>query len=238
MRKKIIMGIWLLLILTIACLLSRSVSQALTDEQTKNMKRIANVVASEWDTYGVLPSVAVAQAYLESQLGLTAPSFNLWGIQSGAERYQSLEEGIYRYMSVINNGHYPGAPFERNWRIQIKKILDGNYCVPEGNYYNNAVWTIETLGLERYDRELFKGIDKPKHTDRTIVRHSESLKNNQVAVSPNIAAKGSICIYHHFELVGIFDVVSRPLPDNVIMLPSSVSAGKRCTLKVYEEAAG
>ena len=123
----------------------------LSDSQKQRAYTIARVCINEWDRYGVLPSVAIAQAMVESTLGKYCSGNNLWGIASGAISYDSLESGVYGYLKVINNGCYGSAPFTRDSSSQINKILSGGYCVPVGEYYENATWIIDHYGLERFD---------------------------------------------------------------------------------------
>ena len=123
----------------------------LSTNQQQRAYTIAKVCIKEWKNYGVLPSVAIAQAMQESTLGKHCSGNNLWGICSGAVYYDSLESGVYGYLKVINNGCYGSAPFTRDASSQISKILDGGYCVPVGNYYSNVMWIINKYDLERFD---------------------------------------------------------------------------------------
>lgn len=124
----------------------------LSTDQQQRAYTIAKVCIKEWKNYGVLPSVAIAQAMQESTLGKHCSGNNLWGICSGAVHYDSLESGVYGYLKVINNGCYGSAPFTRDASSQISKILDGGYCVPVGDYYSNVMWIINKYGLERFDQ--------------------------------------------------------------------------------------
>lgn len=124
----------------------------LSGQQKQRAYTIAKICIKEWKKYGVLPSVAIAQAMQESTLGEHCSGNNLWGIASGAIHYSSLEEGVYGYLKVINNGCYGTAPFTQNASSQISKILAGGYCVPVGNYYNDVMWIINRYELERFDR--------------------------------------------------------------------------------------
>lgn len=124
----------------------------LSNAQEQRAYTIASICIKEWDKYGVLPSVAIAQAMIESTLGEHCSGYNLWGIASGKVRYSSLSEGVYGYLRVINNGCYGTAPFTKNPSDQIRKILNGGYCVPAGNYYNDAMWVINHYQLRKFDR--------------------------------------------------------------------------------------
>lgn len=126
----------------------------LSEVQKQRAYTIANICIKEWKNYGVLPSVAIAQAMQESTLGKFCSGNNLWGIKSGAVSYDSLESGVYGYLRVINNGCYGSAPFTRNSSDQISKILAGGYCTPVGDYYSNVMWIINKYGLERFDKMI------------------------------------------------------------------------------------
>ena len=139
-----------------------SASRNLTKSQKEVADTIAKIAIDNWDKYGVLPSTAVTQAFIESTLGDRCRGYNLWGIRSGAVTYSSLYEGTISYLKVINNGYYKDAPFKKDYKIQLRKILDGGYCQPEGKYYSNALWSINTYKFYNYDKELFKQIEKKK----------------------------------------------------------------------------
>lgn len=124
----------------------------LSQAQKNRAYTIANICIKEWKRYGVLPSTAISQAMVESTLGKHCRGYNLWGIKSGSVNYSSLEAGVYAYMRVINNGCYGTAPFTRSSSSQIRKILNGGYCVPVGNYYKNATWIVNKYGLKRFDK--------------------------------------------------------------------------------------
>lgn len=126
----------------------------LSTDQQQRAYTIARICIKEWKTYGVLPSVAIAQAMKESTLGKHCYGNNLWGILTRKGTlvcYSSLESGVYGYLRVINNGCYGSAPFTKDASSQISKILAGGYCVPVGDYHNNVMWIINKYGLEQFD---------------------------------------------------------------------------------------
>lgn len=130
----------------------RSVAlHGLSEQQKQRAYTMAEICIKEWKKYGVLPSVCIAQAMQESTLGKYCSPNNLWQIKSGAVSYGSLEDGVYAYLRVINNGCYGTAPFTKNASSQISKILAGGYCTPVGDYYSNVMWIINKYGLERFD---------------------------------------------------------------------------------------
>ena len=149
MKRILIFGLLLSLLVTKPC-------YALTKDQWKRADTIAEIASDSYEEYGVLPSIAIAQAFIESTLGECCSGNNLWGINSGAESYSSLEDGVVRYLNVINNGCYDDALYERNYRSQIRKILNGGYCEPEGSYYSDVVWSIEHYDFDKYDKDIPK----------------------------------------------------------------------------------
>lgn len=129
----------------------------LSTDQQQRAYTIAKVCIKEWKNYGVLPSVAIAQAMQESTLGKRCYGNNLWGILTKKRTlvcYSSFENGIYGYLHTINNGHYGSAPFTKNASSQISKILAGGYCSPINKYYNDVMWIINKYDLERFDQMI------------------------------------------------------------------------------------
>lgn len=124
----------------------------LSEQQKQRAYTMAEICIKEWKKYGVLPSVCIAQAMQESTLGKYCSPNNLWQIKSGAVSYGSLEEGVYAYLRVINNGCYKGAPFAKDPLYQIDMILAGGYCVPVGNYYSCVNQIINKYDLRRFDK--------------------------------------------------------------------------------------
>lgn len=157
MKKFLVLVLVLVMLMTSP---AKVYAKSFTDSQTERAEVIAEICIREWETYGVLPSTAITQAFLESTLGDFCSGYNLWGIASGAVQYDSLEDGVYGYLGVINNGYYTNAPFEKDFYKQIRYILDGGYCQPEGDYYSKAVWTYETYELYKYDEMLFEELEK------------------------------------------------------------------------------
>lgn len=162
LKKIIALSMAMSIMITPITTVEVSAKQKLSEKQKMTADKIAAYVDARWDKYGVLPSVAVAQAYVESSLGKRCAGFNLWGIASGAESYSSLHAGAHRYMEVINNGYYPGAPGEKNYKKQLQKILAGGYCQPVGNYYENAMYGYRNHNFEKYDKALFTRLKKEK----------------------------------------------------------------------------
>lgn len=152
-------------------------SRALTKVQKERIEKIVNITKKNYDKYGVLPSIATAQAIQETAVGTNRGYyFNYWGISSGAEHFGSLKEANIRYLEVINNGYYKNAPFQKDWKKQIRAILDGGYCQPEGNYYNDIQWIVNYYNLDKYDKEMFKEIKEEKLKEKRRKQEEEAAK--------------------------------------------------------------
>ena len=139
---------------------------ALSADQQKRVKAIYNIVSTEknWKTYGSLPSVCIAQAYIESGIGQAGRRNNLWGLGAGRSSYSTLKKGVYAYMQCINKSYYTryGATDTKSWKKQISAILRGGYCVPAGGYYSEVVRIVNELDLDKYDKKMFKAFKEAK----------------------------------------------------------------------------
>lgn len=200
-----------IIIYLISCLVTTTHCKALTKEQWKQADIIAEVTAENWNEYGVLPSVAVSQAFI--------------GIASGAESYNSLENGVLRYLSVINNGCYPGAPFERDYKKQIRKILDGGYCEPEGYYYSNILWSIKNYHFYRYDKMI---------PNLYTIEYSKKCSPNTCMINSNKAGKETVAIIGN----SFFETIKKKGNKNIILVPDKKLDGKKVTIELIENVKG
>ena len=226
----------LCIILTIILIFSVSTASAKTldKEKSKTADAIAEICTENWEEYGVLPSVAVAQAFIESTLGEHCSGFNLWGIRSGAEQYSSLEEGAFRYLAVINNGYYDKALFQMDYRKQMKEILNGGYCQPVGDYYENAIWSIEEYNFDRYDMKLSRKLKKQNQKKEFTLIHDDSIPVGTVAIDKKIVKSGSVQIR---ELCGFYDVIQGGKGFKIKM-NNPKADGMKIHLDVFEDAVG
>ncbi len=228
------------------------------DYQNYHAREIAREVSEHWEEYGVLPSVAVAQAFLESQLGKTTDSYNMWGICRNEVKYYSLEEGVHGYMGVINNGYYPNAPFVEDYHTQIYYILEGGYCPgTEEKYYNDIVWIINNYDLQRYDCRMFSMLNKKAEKEKRLVLkkkknrerrkewnkyfhvvYNSEVPPDSVMVDSSLIKKGAVVLYENDEMQGVFDVVKGGTKGRFIQTSDLTLVGKKVKLKVYEEARG
>lgn len=137
-------------------------TRSFTSEQQTRVDTVARVCMDNYKIYGILPSVCLAQAIVESTMGDHCRGNNLWGIRAGATQYPSLEEGTIAYLEVINNGRYPNAPFCKNPYQTISYIMAGGYCVPAGNYVQKATSIINDYDLTQYDKKMYEKWEKEK----------------------------------------------------------------------------
>ena len=156
--KKLIIAVLALTVLLNAAP-DASASASFNEKTQKRVDTIYETVSTEknWETYGSLPSVCIAQAWVESGIGNAGKKNNLWGLGGGRYSYKSLKKGVYAYMQCINKSYYTryGSTDTKSWKKQIKAILKGGYCVPASGYYSKVAKVIKTFGLEKYDKKMF-----------------------------------------------------------------------------------
>ena len=218
MKRIIILGLIFSMMMSTPC-------KALSKDQWKRADIIAEVAAENWEEYGVLPSVAVGQAFIESTLGKHCSGNNLWGINSGAEHYSSLESGTMRYLKVINNGCYPGAPFEKNYSRQITKIINGGYCEPAGSYISDVVWSIENYNFDKYDNMI------PTYY---TLKYSKKCPLYKIQMNSKKAGEDTIAMIGN----SFFDTEKKNIEKNVILVSDKKLDGKKMTIHLIENVKG
>lgn len=136
-------------------------SDILTDRQKNVADEIAYITASNYNKYGILPSIAVGQAMQETTLGTAKTSatsaYGYWGVidvstSSTYKTYGSLEEAVLHYLSTLNNGRYAGALFNRNVESSLNAIQRGKYCIPSAGYADRVLRCIIDFDFTEYDR--------------------------------------------------------------------------------------
>lgn len=258
-KKLVVINFFAMLLICVIGVNSKTITckpSGLSSKQIKTANTIAQIAIDNWDKYGVLPSVAVSQAFIESTLGKHCPNYNLWGIRSGETYYPSLYDGTIGYLEVINNGYYKGAPFTMSYDDQIRLILKGGYCVGDPYYYDNAIWAIEHYEFYKYDETLFKILEERQKRKELEERkkewnkpykvvYKENIPDSTVLISNKLVKKGAVCIYNTKErktMQGIFDVDSHKSINkskkNVIYTSNKNMEGEKIWLEVREEAKG
>ncbi len=174
MRKVLVL---LLVIAALAGTSTDSKAAEFTGRQKKIVETIYDVVSTEknWETYGSLPSVCIAQAYVESGVGLAGRKNNLWGLGAGRASYSTLKKGIYAYMKCINKSWYKryGATDTKSWKKQIRSILKGGYCVPASGYYNKVAKVVRMYDLDDYDKKMFKQHKKAEEKRQAKIKEQK-----------------------------------------------------------------
>lgn len=171
------------------------------------MQQIADICKDQWPSYGRLPSVAIAQAYVES--GIFSGGRNLYGVRgcSGLGVY----DATIRYLKCLNNQYFRGeGAFSLDPEYQLSVIMKGGrYCAgerPGGSYYNNCISIINRFNLDRFDAPIRKMVreeakkrrrkERQRHT--FVLRTDESIRSltpYQAITDPDYIPKGSTIVY-------------------------------------------
>lgn len=254
MRKRVTKALSIMIVAWIFA--SPSVLLAESAELTKEQKDVADNVADEalenWDKYGVLPSVAVAQTFVESSLGKNRiRKNNLWGLRPSGRysSYASLNDGISAYLRVLNNGRYDDALFKKDYKDQLHEILMGGYYGEDdggtiGEYYRNCVKSILKYGFDQYDKKLFNAIKKKDDVKRkkkwlktyTFV-YDKKVPKYAVSVDKSIIKGGVVSIWNDFEMKGIYDIVPGQ-KGRKIGISKKEMDGMKVKIEVFENAKG
>lgn len=262
--KKGFLSIILILAILLGSVDVEASTKKLSKAQQQRADFIARVVSENWETYGVLPSVAVVQACNESSLGVHCSGNNLWGILSGAVTYPSLEAGCYGYMRVVTNtNYYKNVTFQKDYHVQLRHILDGGYCQPEGAYYANCMQLYADYGFAKYDQEMFQKQKEERRKERLRKKRIRLRKKREkkrkeeqgkiysiiydptvpehcAVVNTKVFTKGTINIIYDHMMIGIYDVQPTDIGDEkyIIRINDPAYDGKAVTLDVHEEAVG
>lgn len=197
----------LLPLLALTILLSAAPDASAAAKFNKKTQKIVDeiyeTVSTEknWKTYGSLPSVCIAQAWVESGIGMAGRKNNLWGLGGGRYSYKSLKQGIYAYMKCINKSYYTryGATDTKSWKKQIRSILKGGYCVPAAGYYSKIERVVKTYGLEEYDKKMFadhKAAKLAREAEKKAKAEAEKQKKEKEAVETLMKSIPSVLSDH------------------------------------------
>ena len=167
---------------------------------------------SLWKPYGVLPSVAFAQAALESgwgTSGLATHYNNLFGIKGsylgnsvnlpttefydgrtpvnivdGFRAYPNWNTSILDYGNFLNvNSRYSKALRVKDYRTQITLIWQAGYAT-DPNYVNKIISIIESNGVSQWDREVLSG------SSTNIPKQTSNASSNQLDTIARDVIKG------------------------------------------------
>lgn len=221
----------------------------LSKEQRKVAENVAEIATDGWQEYGILPSVAVAQTFVESSLGVNQvrPN-NLWGLRPKGSyaTYKTFKDGMYAYLNVLNNGRYDKALYKKDYRKQLSYILQGGYYGQDDGgtneqYYNHCVSLIRNYKLDKYDKKLFAKPEENKRKKKwkrtyTLV-YDETLRGNKVKVDESIIKKGVIKLWKDNELKGIYDVTKGQKGFYISVFNPELD-GMKVKIEVLENAKG
>lgn len=245
MPLDLVLIIGLSIIMIIMLFTKPASAKTLPKQQQIMANKIARVVINKYDEYGVLPSVAVSQAFIESTLGMhKSNKHNYFGIRSGAVGYSSFEEGVEAYLKVINNGRYDGAIKNKSYKKSLRHILNGGYCDPVGSYYSNAVWSIQTYGFHKYDEKLWKEQREKKEKARKAkwkkkyrLVYDENVPEGKVVACKDIIHGGCIATCND-DFALILDVIPEDIRKYELRVNIPEVDGKKVYIFVYEEVKG
>ena len=170
------------------------------------IRAIENGAFALWTVYGVLPSVAIAQAALESEWGTSGLAVNyknLFGIKGnyggnsqametwenyGGVNYNIVdsfrvypdwETSIKDYGVFLNvNSRYKKAIGVTNYRDQIREIHVAGYAT-DPDYQTKIISIIEANGLVAYDKAVF-GVKEEKPKKGDVIESILYLPNGQI----------------------------------------------------------
>lgn len=152
----------------------------MNDSQKNFISSVAKGAVDGWKKYGVLPSITIAQAILESgwgKSGLTKASNNLFGIKAGGgwigesieyptkeyvngqyvdvidtfRKYQSLDDSMVDHGKFLNENHrYREIIGEVDYKTAAQELQRAGYATAP-NYADSLVDIIEDYQLYNYD---------------------------------------------------------------------------------------
>jgi len=129
------------------------------------------------DKYGILPSVLIAQAILETGWGKSSIGNNIFGIKAGSgwtgkvqekltkeedgygntystiakfRDYDSIEDSILDYAKLMNSPRYSAVRSTKNYRVATSALQTAGYAT-DSKYSSKLNKIIESSNLSKYD---------------------------------------------------------------------------------------
>lgn len=241
-----------------------SAKAQLSEYQRKTADYIAEVAAANYDTYRILPSVAVCQAFQESSLGVyNTDENNLWGIKKGGgvegnRSYNTLYEGVIDYLTILQNKtYYKNVRESKNYTRQLWRILIGGYYGGSKNeYYGLCMDHYNNHGFEKYDIKMWANREKAakekrlarkralrekrrleKQKKEFTVVYDPTIATNKIKISNGVVKKGSVSIVVQNTVIGRYDV-THGVTGYKIYVNNPNLDGYRVHLQVNEDAVG
>lgn len=140
---------------------------------------IGNLAIKLWNEYGILPSLTIAQAALESGWGNSAPGNMLFGIKAGSSwagktqllwtheningvsvkvqdtfrAYDSWEESIIDHAKLLNAPRYTAVQGNTDYVSACYEVKAAGYAT-DPLYAQKLIGMIEAYGLDKYDKMI------------------------------------------------------------------------------------
>jgi len=151
--------------------------QNLTDSKLEFIESIIPGAISTYEKYGVLPSLTLAQAILESGWGTCSIGNNIFGIKAGDNwtgkttttqtqeqtssgsaysitaafrDYDSITESIEDHGKLLTNDRYKNVISSTNYKDACYAVKNAGYAT-DVNYSSKLINIIETYGLDQWD---------------------------------------------------------------------------------------
>lgn len=152
---------------------------AVTESQSEFIEHLGSAAQATYSQYGILPSMTIAQAILESSWGTCylAQNYNFFGMKAGGSysgntvtvstneevngeyvtvngtfrAYDSFESGIEGYyIFITNNSRYSNLIWETDYKTACYKIKEDGWAT-DSSYSEKLINIIETYDLTRFD---------------------------------------------------------------------------------------
>ena len=156
--------------------------EGFTMNKNKFIERVAKVAMEEYDEYGILPSLTIAQAILESSWGNKHIENNIFGIKAGNSwkgkvairktkewdgkkyivkeakfrAYDSFEDSIRDYLKLIGRSkRYEKVKGAKDYKEASRLIYEAGYAT-DPKYSQKLIDIIEGYKLYEYDQKAKK----------------------------------------------------------------------------------
>ena len=151
--------------------------EGFNDYHSEFVNSIREGAIATYEKYGVLPSLTIAQAVMESGWGRSPIGYNLFGIKAGSKwqgkvvrcgtheqladgtvvqtsavfrNYDSFEESIDDHGKLVSEGRYEKVPQATNYKEAAHAVADAGYATSH-NYADSLIGLIEKYGLDQWD---------------------------------------------------------------------------------------
>ncbi len=151
--------------------------EGFNDYRSEFVNSIREGAIATYEKYGVLPSLTIAQAVMESGWGRSPIGYNLFGIKAGSKwqgkvvrcgtheqladgtvvqtsavfrNYDSFEESIDDHGKLVSEGRYEKVPQATNYKEAAQAVADAGYATSH-NYADSLIGLIEKYGLDQWD---------------------------------------------------------------------------------------